>query len=177
MPAMHRCHWRNEIIPVGLALAQLHPGYMGWIRRTDRFSRTSGSLAPFPRLFFAKRPVLNKFLNPIQKRSRSQSCIHEKCLVSSGIFPSNFHSEQIAMRIAIIGSGISGAALAHFLNREFDSEKLSLTIFESREYAGGHTRTVEIEDAGNTIGIDMGFIVFNERNLSEFLRIAEGTEG
>lgn len=59
-------------------------------------------------------------------------------------------------RIAIIGTGISGLGCAHFLHRDFD-----LTLFEQNDYAGGHTNTVTVEDEGQAVPVDTGFMVFN----------------
>jgi predicted NAD/FAD-binding protein len=59
-------------------------------------------------------------------------------------------------RLAIIGSGISGLGAAWFLRRDFE-----LTVFEAADYAGGHTRTVTVDEAGRAVPIDTGFMVFN----------------
>ena len=40
------------------------------------------------------------------------------------------------MKIAIIGSGISGLTTAYILNRTHD-----ITMFEKNDYVGGHTHT------------------------------------
>jgi predicted NAD/FAD-binding protein len=58
--------------------------------------------------------------------------------------------------LAIIGTGITGMACAHFLNDKYD-----LTIYEKNDYVGGHTNTITIEEAGKDIFIDTGFMVFN----------------
>ena len=44
------------------------------------------------------------------------------------------------MKIAIIGSGISGLTSAYLLNRKHD-----VTIFEANDYIGGHTHTHNID--------------------------------
>ena len=67
------------------------------------------------------------------------------------------------MRIAIIGTGISGLVAAHHLHREHD-----LTLFEANDYVGGHTHTHSIELDGEQHAIDTGFIVFNEANYPNF---------
>ncbi len=59
-------------------------------------------------------------------------------------------------RLAIIGTGISGLACAHFLREKFD-----LTIYEQDDRIGGHSNTV-FGDAEKTIPIDTGFMVYNE---------------
>ena len=64
------------------------------------------------------------------------------------------------MKIAVIGSGISGLSAAYLLSRRYD-----VTLFEKNDYLGGHTRTVTArpQDAIE-IPVDTGFIVFNYRN-------------
>ncbi len=63
------------------------------------------------------------------------------------------------MKIAIIGSGISGNSAAWAL-----SQLHSVTVYEKRERLGGHSATVEVEDKGAVIPVDTGFIVYNEQN-------------
>lgn len=66
------------------------------------------------------------------------------------------------MKVAIIGTGISGLAAAHTLTGKAD-----LTLFEAGSYFGGHTHTVDVTlptPQGNvTHGVDTGFLVLNER--------------
>lgn len=62
-------------------------------------------------------------------------------------------------RIAIIGSGISGAAAAWALDPTHD-----VTLFEASTSAGGHTATVDIDYDGTPVSVDTGFIVYNELN-------------
>ena len=62
-------------------------------------------------------------------------------------------------RIAVIGSGISGAAAAWFLRDNAD-----IALYEANDIAGGHTATKTIDYDGKSIAVDVGFIVFNERN-------------
>ena len=66
------------------------------------------------------------------------------------------------MRIAIVGSGISGLVVAHLLQREHD-----LTVYEAGSYAGGHANTVRVDTPNETHAVDTGFIVFNDRNYPE----------
>jgi len=72
------------------------------------------------------------------------------------------------MKIAVIGSGISGISAA------FNLQGLHrVTLFEEQDRLGGHTNTVITKDIDRTIRyIDTGFIVFNEKNyplFNEFL--------
>jgi uncharacterized protein len=61
------------------------------------------------------------------------------------------------MRIAVIGSGISGLASAWLLATEHE-----VTLYEASDYLGGHTHTHDVEVAGRSYHVDSGFIVFNE---------------
>lgn len=63
------------------------------------------------------------------------------------------------MKIAIIGSGISGLGAASLLQPHHD-----VTLYEKNPYLGGHSRTVKINIDGKDIPVDTGFIVFNKRN-------------
>ena len=63
------------------------------------------------------------------------------------------------MKIAIIGSGISGLSSALLL-----SQKHNITLFESNNRFGGHANTVEIMHKDNVIPVDTGFIVYNKLN-------------
>ncbi|HSR93468.1 MAG TPA: FAD-dependent oxidoreductase [Solirubrobacterales bacterium] len=70
------------------------------------------------------------------------------------------------MRIAIIGTGVSGLVAAHLLYREHD-----LTVYEADARVGGHTNTVRVEDGEESHWVDTGFIVFNDRNYPSFERL------
>lgn len=73
------------------------------------------------------------------------------------------------MKIAIIGSGISGLSCAWLLNKKHE-----ITLFEKNDYLGGHSNTVSISYDGKKIAVDTGFIVFNFRtypNLKAFFEL------
>ena len=70
------------------------------------------------------------------------------------------------MKIAIVGAGVSGLVAAHVLQRHHD-----VTLFEANDYAGGHTHTVRVETDGGAWDVDTGFIVCNDRNYPNFLRL------
>jgi len=62
------------------------------------------------------------------------------------------------LRIAVIGSGVSGLAAAWLL-----SGRHQITLFEKDYRAGGHSRTIDVHLPGRgMVPIDTGFIVFNE---------------
>jgi len=73
-------------------------------------------------------------------------------------------------RVAIIGSGVSGLAAAHGLRGRAD-----ITLFESANYFGGHTHTVDITlptpNGPVTHGVDTGFLVFNERTYPQLIKL------
>jgi uncharacterized protein len=70
------------------------------------------------------------------------------------------------MRIAIVGAGVSGLVAAHLLAREHE-----LVIYEAGSYAGGHTNTIRVDTAHETHHVDTGFIVMNDRNYPNFMRL------
>src|SRR6478735_1327443 len=69
----------------------------------------------------------------------------------------HFQQPQRRLRIAVIGSGISGASAAWALNSLHD-----VTLYEKSSRAGGHTATVDVDYDGIRIPVDTGFIVYNE---------------
>ena len=73
-------------------------------------------------------------------------------------------------RVAIVGSGISGLAVAHALQGQAD-----ITLFEAGDYFGGHTHTVDVTLPTSqglvTHGVDTGFLVFNERTYPNLIRL------
>ena len=68
------------------------------------------------------------------------------------------------MKIAVIGSGISGLSAAYYL-----SKKYKVDLFEQDDHFGGHSHTYEIKTKNKTISVDLGFIVFNELTYSNLL--------
>jgi predicted NAD/FAD-binding protein len=70
------------------------------------------------------------------------------------------------MRIAIIGSGISGLTSAYLLSRHHE-----VSVFEANDYLGGHTHTVDVDVPSGKYGIDTGFIVFNNWTYPNFIKM------
>ena len=75
------------------------------------------------------------------------------------------------MRIAVIGSGISGMVAAYHLSREHD-----ITVYEAGHHIGGHTHTVDVEHQGATHAVDTGFIVYNDWTYPNFVDLIEELE-
>jgi len=69
------------------------------------------------------------------------------------------------MRIAVVGSGISGLASAWLLSRAHE-----VTLFEANNYLGGHTHTHEVVQRDLSYRIDTGFIVHNPGHYPLFTR-------
>jgi len=70
------------------------------------------------------------------------------------------------MKIAIIGTGISGNVAAYHLQKDHD-----VTVFEANDYIGGHTHTHDIEWQGSHYAVDTGFIVYNEKTYPHFIQL------
>lgn len=70
------------------------------------------------------------------------------------------------MRIAVVGSGISGLASAWLLSRAHE-----VVLFEAEDYLGGHTHTYVVEQAGRRYAVDTGFIVHNPVNYPLLTRL------
>ncbi len=70
------------------------------------------------------------------------------------------------MKVAVIGSGISGLSAAHYL-----SKKYTVDLFEKNNHFGGHAFSVDITeiDSKKLISLDLGFIVFNKINYPNLL--------
>ena len=71
------------------------------------------------------------------------------------------------MRIAIVGSGISGLGTAWLLTRQ----RHAVTLFEAERRLGGHTATVDVTLDGRTFPVDTGFLVFNDRTYPRLIAL------
>lgn len=75
------------------------------------------------------------------------------------------------MRVAIVGSGISGIAAAWTLRGVCRP-----TVYEASPTPGGHSNTVDITLKGQDFSVDTGFIVFNDRTYPGFVRFLRDLE-
>ena len=60
------------------------------------------------------------------------------------------------MKIAVVGSGISGLSAAYYL-----SKKHQVDLFEKEDHFGGHSHTIDLSFGIKKVSVDIGFIVFN----------------
>ena len=65
--------------------------------------------------------------------------------------------ENGRLRLAVIGTGISGMSAAWLLSQRHD-----VTVYERADRIGGHSHTVDVPTAAEPIPVDTGFIVYNE---------------
>ena len=69
------------------------------------------------------------------------------------------------MKIAVIGSGISGLGAAYNL-----SKKHNVDLFEKNDHFGGHAHTVKIPiDDNEEVAVDIGFMVFNKKTYPNLI--------
>ena len=61
------------------------------------------------------------------------------------------------MKIAVIGSGISGLSAAYYLSKQH-----KVDLYEQNDHFGGHSYTYDIKEEDKMVPVDLGFIVFNE---------------
>ena len=72
------------------------------------------------------------------------------------------------MKVAVIGSGISGLSAAYYLSKNHQVD-----LFEREDHFGGHSYTVDVILNKKKISVDVGFIVFNHQtypNLINFFK-------
>lgn len=67
--------------------------------------------------------------------------------------------QRMSKRIAIVGAGVSGLVAAHLLHPDHD-----VTLLEAQDRAGGHAWTIDVPLPGGPVGVDVGFLVLNDRN-------------
>ena len=69
------------------------------------------------------------------------------------------------MKIAVIGSGISGLSAAYYL-----SKKYKVDLLEQDDHFGGHSFTYDIKEHNKITPVDLGFIVFNEQTYPNLIK-------
>ena len=61
------------------------------------------------------------------------------------------------MKIAVVGSGISGLSAAYYLSKNHQVD-----LFEKEDHFGGHSHTIDLTFGTKKVSVDIGFIVFNK---------------
>ena len=69
------------------------------------------------------------------------------------------------MKIAVVGSGISGLSAAYYL-----SKKHHVDLFEKEDHFGGHSHTIDLSFGTKKIPVDIGFIVFNHKTYPNLIK-------
>ena len=72
------------------------------------------------------------------------------------------------MKIAVIGSGISGLSAAYYL-----SKKHHVDLFEKEDQFGGHAHTIDLIIENKKVSVDIGFIVFNLKTYPNLIKFFE----
>ncbi len=85
-----------------------------------------------------------------------------------GSFLLSHPSRSYLLNIAIVGAGVSGLVAARLLSLKHD-----ITLYEADDRPGGHAHTHTVEVDGESVTIDTGFMVFNERTYPLFCRLLE----
>ena len=75
------------------------------------------------------------------------------------------------MKIAVIGSGISGLSTAFYLSRNH-----KVDLFEKDDHFGGHSYTYDIKERNKSIPVDLGFIVFNKQTYPNLINFFESLQ-
>ena len=69
------------------------------------------------------------------------------------------------MKIAVVGSGISGLSAAYYL-----SKKHHVDLFEKEDRFGGHSHTIDLTFGEKKVSVDIGFIVFNFQTYPSLIK-------
>ena len=69
------------------------------------------------------------------------------------------------MKIAVVGSGISGLSAAYYL-----SKKHHVDLFEKEDRFGGHSHTIDLKFGTKKVSVDIGFIVFNFKTYPKLIK-------
>ena len=69
------------------------------------------------------------------------------------------------MKIAVVGSGISGLSAAYYLSKNHHVD-----LFEKEDHFGGHSHTIDLNITTKKIAVDIGFIVFNFKTYPNLIK-------
>lgn len=94
---------------------------------------------------------------------RPSSC---HCLPPLGLVPASHEGDYCAVRIAIVGTGVSGLMAAYLLHLRHD-----VIVYEADGHIGGHINTIRVDTEQGSYAVDTGFIVFNQARYPRFTRL------
>ena len=69
------------------------------------------------------------------------------------------------MKIAVVGSGISGLSAAYYLSKNHHVD-----LFEKEDHFGGHSYTIDLNIDTKKVAVDIGFIVFNLKTYPNLIK-------
>ena len=72
------------------------------------------------------------------------------------------------MKIAVVGSGISGLSAAYYLSKNHQVD-----LFEKEDHFGGHSHTIDLNFETKKVSVDIGFIVFNYKTYPNLINFFE----
>ncbi len=72
------------------------------------------------------------------------------------------------MKIAVVGSGISGLSAAYYLSKNHHVD-----LFEKEDHFGGHSHTIDLSFDTKKVPVDIGFIVFNYATYPNLINFFE----
>ena len=72
------------------------------------------------------------------------------------------------MKIAVVGSGISGLSAAYYLSKNHQVD-----LFEKEDHFGGHSHTIDLNFESKKVSVDIGFIVFNYKTYPNLINFFE----
>ena len=75
------------------------------------------------------------------------------------------------MKIAVVGSGISGLSAAYYL-----SKRHNVDLFEREDHFGGHSHTIDVLINEKKVSVDIGFIVFNHKTYPNLIKFFKENE-
>ncbi|CAN5861667.1 NAD/FAD-binding protein [soil metagenome] len=72
------------------------------------------------------------------------------------------------MKVAVVGAGVAGLGAAWLLSKQHD-----VVVYEREDRFGGHSCTVDAPARSGHQPVDVGFIVFNERNYPNLVALLD----